>query len=327
MRRLVIPLAAVVVFAVGAKQAGGVATLHVQVSGSGSVTSDPAGISCPSECSEQFDSGGRVVLTAHPGTNESFLGWGGGCSGSSSTCAVVADVEKNVAAKFTPGTLPAITIDDVSANETNFDIVAVLTATLAPASTETVTVHYATADGTADSTDYVADSGTLTFAPGVTSARLPVLIKGDALDEPDETLSVDLSAPEHATITRARGTVTIVDDDPAPVRILDAGVATRWQVHRRYTSVARLVVTRAPVGASIQVRCSGKGCPFRQKRTGRTVTGLFRTAKLRPGAVIEVVIDSPGLIGRVFRYSVRASRAPRTAQLCWPPAAARPTAC
>jgi len=327
VRHLLVPVVAVLLLAVGAKRAGGVATLHVQVSGSGSVISNPAGISCPSECSEQFDSGSRVVLTANPGTNEAFLGWGGACSGSSPTCTVVADVEKNVAAKFTPGTLPAITIDDVSATETNVDIVAVLTSTIAPATTETVTVHYATADGTADSTDYVSDGGTLTFAPGVTSARLPVLIKGDALDEPDETLFVDLSAPEHATITRARGTVTIVDDDPAPVRILDAAVAASWKVHRRYTSVARLVVTSAPVGASIGVRCSGKGCPFKQKRTGRKVTSLFRSARLRPGAVIELAVDSPGLIGRVFRYTVRASRAPRTAQLCRPPAAARPTAC
>jgi hypothetical protein len=242
---------------------------------------------------------------------------------------VVADVEKNVAAKFTPATLPAITIDDVKATETNVDIVALLTATLAPASAETVTVHYATADGTADSTDYVAGSGTLTFAPGVTTARIPVLIKGDALDEPDETLFVDLSAPEHAMIGRARGTVTIVDDpgDLAPQRILDAAVSARWNVHRRYTRLTRFVVTRAPARAAIAVRCSGKGCPFKERRTGLKATGLFRTAKLRPGAVIELVIDSPGLIGRVFRYTIRASKAPRTVQLCWPPDAARPGAC
>jgi hypothetical protein len=78
------------------------------------------------------------------------------------------------------------------------------------------TLHWATADGSADSTDYVQACGTLTFAPGVTSLRLPVGIKGDALDEPDETFFVDLSSPEHATIERGRATVTIVDDDPAP---------------------------------------------------------------------------------------------------------------
>jgi Calx-beta domain/Divergent InlB B-repeat domain len=329
MLRLVVPLLVLLACAVGATRAGGVVTLHAQVSGNGAVASNPPGINCPPECSEQFDSGSRVVLTASAGAGESFLGWGGACSGSAATCTVVADVDKNVAAKFTPGTLPAITIDDVKVTETNVDIVAVLTATLAPASAETVTVHYATADGTADSTDYIADAGTLTFAPGVTTARIPVLIKGDALDEPDETLFVDLSAPEHATIGRARGTVTIVDDpgDLGPQRILDAAVSARWNVHRRHTRVTRLVVTRAPAGAVIAVRCSGRGCPFKERRTGLKATGLFRTAKLRPGAVIELVIDSPGLIGRVFRYTIRASKAPRTVQLCWPPDAARPRAC
>jgi Calx-beta domain/Divergent InlB B-repeat domain len=329
MLRLVVPLLLLLACAVGATRVGGVATLHVQVSGNGAVTSNPPGINCPAECSEQFDSDSRVFFSAHPAAGESFLGWGGACSGTATTCTVVADVEKNVAAKFTPGTLPAITIDDAKVTETNFDIVAVLTATLAPASAETVTVHYATADGTADSTDYVADSGTLTFAPGLTTARIAVMVKGDALDEPDETLFVDLSAPEHAAIGRARGTVTIVDDpgDRAPQRILDAAVSARWKVHRGYTGVTRFVVTRAPAGAAIAVRCSGKGCPFKERRTGLKATGLFRTAKLRPGAVVELVIDSPGLIGRVFRYTIRASKAPRTVQLCWPPESARPTAC
>jgi hypothetical protein len=327
--RLGVAALVVLVLAVGATRAGGVATLHVQVSGNGTVSSNPPGIECPTACSEEFDSGSRVVLTAHPAAGEGFLGWGGACSGSAAACTVVADVEKNVAAKFTPGTVSALWIDDATGHETNFDTGAELTVTLAPASTETVTVEYKTTDGTADSTDYVQESGRLVFAPGATAIQIPIGIKGDALDEPDETFFVDLSSPEHATIARGRGTVTIVDDpeDRGQVRILDAAVRANWSVHRGYTRVTRLQVRRAPRGATIEVLCSGKGCPFKQKRTGRNVTGSFRTAKLRPGAVVELVIDSPGLIGRVFRYTVRASRAPRTAQLCWPPTAARPTAC
>ena len=329
MLRLVVPVLVLLACAVGATRVGGVATLHMQVSGNGAVTSNPPGINCPAECSEQFDSGSRVVFSAHPAAGESFLGWGGACSGSAPTCTVIADVETNVAAKFTPGTLPAITIDDVKVTETNVDIVAVLTATLAPASAETVTVHYATADGTADSTDYVADAGTLTFAPGVTTARIPVLIKGDALDEPDETLFVDLSAPEQATVGRARGTVTIVDDpgDLAPQRILDAAVSARWNVHRRYTRVTRFVVTRAPAGAGIEVLCSGKGCPFKRKQAGLKLTPLFGTAKLRPGATIQLRVDAAGMIGRVFEYRIRAAKTPRVRTLCFPPAASKPAGC
>lgn len=304
-----------VVVAVAATRAGS-ATLHVQVSGSGTVTSSPDGIDCPTACSEPFDSGMRVALTAHPARGESFLGWGGGCSGSSSTCTLAMDVEKTVAAKFTPGTLPALSIDDVTTHETNVDIVAWPTVTLAPASAETVTVRYATADGTADSTDYNESSGTLTFAPGTTQLHLVAIVKGDALDEPDETFFFDLSDPHGATIADARGTVTIVDDDPVPFRLVDAFVDARWSVHRRYTRVVKFVVHRQ-AGATVRVRCRGRGCPV---RVG---------AKLRPGAVVDVRVTMPyqPLIGRAFQYRIRAAKRPQVITLCLPPAGQKPTPC
>jgi Calx-beta domain/Divergent InlB B-repeat domain len=314
--RIVLGVVLLLCFAGAAGGARGVTTLHVFVSGNGTVTSSPPGINCPTECAEQFDSGSRVTLEAQPAPGDAFLGWGGACSSSTTTCTVVMDVPKNVAAKFTPGTLPALSIDDVTTHETNVDTVAVLTVTLAPESPDTVTLHYASADGTADSTDYVGDAGTLRFPPGTTSVRIPVLIKGDALDEPDETLFVDLSSPEHATISRGRGTVTIVDDDPAPFRLLDAFVDVRWSVHRRYTKVTRFVVHR-PAGAAVKVRCRGQGCPV---RVG---------AELSPGAVVDVRVTMPyqPLIGRVFQYRIRASKRPRVTALCLPPGALKPVRC
>jgi Calx-beta domain len=224
------------------------------------------------------------------------------------------------------GTLPALSIDDVTVTETDFDIVAPLTATLAPASNETVTVHYATADGSADSTDYVADSGTLTFAPGNTTARIPVLIKGDALDEPDETVFVDLSNAEHATIADGRGVVTIVDSDPTRLLVVDAAVRVRWNVHRKYTRVTQLVVT-LPAGAAIEARCVGRGCPFSVRRSRPNVTPLFGVARLRPRTTIQLLVDYPGQIGKVFKYTIRAGRNPRVNTLCLPPGATKPTAC
>jgi hypothetical protein len=213
-------------------------------------------------------------------------------------------------------TTPTLTIADVTTHETNVDVVADPTVTLTPASAETVTVHYATVDGTADSTDYVGDSGTLTFAPGVTTARIPIMIKADALDEPDETFFVDLSAPEHATVERGRGTVTIVDDDPAPFRLLDAWVDARWSVHRTYTRVTRFAIHK-PAGANVRVRCRGEGCPV---RVG---------ARLRPGAVVRVRFETPyqPLIGRFYEYRIRASKRPRFTALCLPPGALSPKPC
>jgi hypothetical protein len=199
---------------------------------------------------------------------------------------------------------PAVSIDNVSEAERNFDTVAVLTARLASPSAETVTVHYSTADGTADATDYVPTSGTLTFAPGTTEVRLPVMIKGDALDESDETFFVDVDG--------ARGAVTIIDDirDRVPVQVLEASVAARWSVHRRYTRVSRLVVTRAPETAAIDVVCRGNGCPFRSRTATRNLTRLFTGAKLSPGAAVQVTVDAPGQIGRRFGFKIRAGKEP-----------------
>jgi hypothetical protein len=80
-----------------------------------------------------------------------------------------------------------------------------------------VTVDYSTAPGTATSgVDYVPASGTLTFLPGETTKTITVLVNGDTLDEPDETLFVNLSNASNATISVSQGTGTILDDDPAP---------------------------------------------------------------------------------------------------------------
>lgn len=73
---------------------------------------------------------------------------------------------------------------------------AVLTATLSVASTRTVTVAYATEDGSAKAgSDYIAQSGTLTFAPGQTSQQITVKVNGNTRYEPDEFLTVKLSNP------------------------------------------------------------------------------------------------------------------------------------
>lgn len=193
----------------------------------------------------------------------------------------------------------AVSVDNVTVRETNFGTVAVVTASLAAPSSEPVTVPYATSDGTADSTDYVPASGTVTFAPGQTEVRVPVMIKGDALDEPDETFFVDVDG--------ARGSVTILDDlgDRLPVRVVEAGVAARWRVHRTYTQVSTLRV-RAPSSASIDVVCGGRGCPFRVATSTRRLIG----AKLRVGARVQITVDVPGQLGKRFRYQVRAAKAP-----------------
>jgi hypothetical protein len=85
---------------------------------------------------------------------------------------------------------------------------------LLTAATETVTVDYATADGSATAgADYVATSGSLTFAAGETVKFVTVDLVGDSTNEGDETLSLALSNATGALIARASATGTIADDD------------------------------------------------------------------------------------------------------------------
>ncbi len=82
-------------------------TLTVKKSGTGTgtVTSSPAGISCGSTCAANFASGTSVTLTAAAGSGSTFAGWSAGsCSGTATTCTVVMSAAAGVTATFS---LPA----------------------------------------------------------------------------------------------------------------------------------------------------------------------------------------------------------------------------
>jgi len=68
-------------------------------SGSGTVTSNPTGINCGSDCSEIYTYNTSVILTAIPSSDSTFTGWGGTCSGSD-TCTVTMDSNKAVIANI-----------------------------------------------------------------------------------------------------------------------------------------------------------------------------------------------------------------------------------
>jgi hypothetical protein len=87
--------------------------------------------------------------------------------------------------------------------------------TLSGATAQTVTVHYATTDGSARvaDNDYVAQSGVLTFTPGVTSLSVSIVVNGDMRTEADETFNVVLSDPRNATLTGSSAVGTIKNDD------------------------------------------------------------------------------------------------------------------
>ena len=82
---------------------------------------------------------------------------------------------------------PTLAINDLTITEGNAGTsVATFNVLLSPASSQTVTVNYATANNTATAgSDYVAASGTLTFAPGQQSQPVSITINGDTNVEPE----------------------------------------------------------------------------------------------------------------------------------------------
>ncbi|HEX5801306.1 MAG TPA: Calx-beta domain-containing protein [Gaiellaceae bacterium] len=90
--------------------------------------------------------------------------------------------------------------------------------TLAPASARTVSVGWATGDGTAAAgSDYTAASGSLTFAPGgPTTQSVTVQVLGDTLNEENETVRLTLAGAAGAAVADAEGLGTIVDKNAPP---------------------------------------------------------------------------------------------------------------
>lgn len=114
--------------------------------------------------------------------------------------------------------LPTLSISDVSITEGNSGFsTMVFTVNLSTASQQSITVNYATADGTAIAPqDYTATTGTLTFAPNQTSQTIAVQIAGDTIVEPDEIVVVNLTNPTNATIADSQGIGTILNDEALP---------------------------------------------------------------------------------------------------------------
>ncbi len=136
-------------------------------------------------------------------------------------------ISKGVVSIINNDPLPALSVADESMTEGNTGTQAVtVSVTLSKASGRTVTARWATADDTAlAASDYLAGGGDLTFAPGETVKNIIITVRGDTLNELDETFAVDLSAPGGATLARGRGFVKIVNDDAPPeLRMGDVGI-------------------------------------------------------------------------------------------------------
>ena len=130
----------------------------------------------------------------------------------------------------------ALSIEDVEGLESSDALEFPVTLTGDREAMTTVTVDYATSDGTGTAgSDYTETAGTLTFATDVTRQTIRVPLLDDETDEPDETFVVTLSNSSGAMLDDSEATGTIRDNDEiatlstlttTPTRVLEDGGAT-----------------------------------------------------------------------------------------------------
>jgi hypothetical protein len=88
---------------VGAQMAAAnvnVPAVTVAKAGNGSVSSTDRNISCGSKCASFYDAGATVTLVASASSGSAFVGWGGACTGSQTTCTVTVNDSQTVTATF-----------------------------------------------------------------------------------------------------------------------------------------------------------------------------------------------------------------------------------
>ncbi|MEM8859319.1 MAG: Calx-beta domain-containing protein [Chloroflexota bacterium] len=120
---------------------------------------------------------------------------------------------------------PLVSIEDISVQEQDGLTDVVLNVTLSQAAGVSISVNYATQDGTATAADgdYLPASGTVVIPAGSTSAAIQISVLGDDIGEADETFSVILSAPSDGSLDPVAGASTgvavLTNDDFFVVRL------------------------------------------------------------------------------------------------------------
>ena len=142
---------------------------------------------------------------------------------------------------------PTLSIGDASVVEGNSGTTnATFTVSLSKASSETVTVNWATANDTAGAgSDYTGGSGTLSFSSGQMSKTITVQVSGDTAAEGAETFKVNLSGASNATVSDAQAIGTISNDDQITLRIVGSASNDRIEIG---VSGGMLTVIGAAIG-------------------------------------------------------------------------------
>ena len=155
---------------------------------------------------------------------------------------------------------------------------------------------------------------------------------------PTAAVSFD-AAGNHAVALRVtdRDGAASVAGVPIPVRERPPDAISPFPVVRvvgsfgaRGIRIEQLLV-RAPDGARVEIRCRGRGCPFkrliRRPRPQTVRVRRFARKILRPGSVVQVSVTRAGEIGKYTRLRVRKGKPPVRVDRCLMPGSRRPVRC
>ncbi len=252
--------------------------------GGGTITSSPAGINCGTDCTELYDHGTAVTLTATPDGASLFTGWSGACTGTG-TCVVTMDMARNVTATFARQT--------VGLNVAHFGSGGG-TVTSAPAGINCGT--------DCSETFAVGTMVTLTATPDATS-NFAAWSGGGCTGT--GTCVVTISGTETVTATFQRNqwplTVMKTGAGSGTVTSTPAGINCGVDCSSAYDHGTSVVLTATPAPGSRFVQwtdaCSGSGTCALVMDAGRMVTAEFQPVHVltvtRSGSGTGTVSSSP----------------------------------
>ena len=209
---------------------------------------------------------------------------------------------------------PRVSVDDLEVTEGG---AATFALSLSYPSPETVSIPFATQAGTAGTgADYVARSGTVTFAPGQTIRSIAVATVEDARDEPRETFSLRLGSPTNGRIGDGDATAAILDDDAPPrVTVGDVRLAEGHTGTRIARIPVRLAVTSGFTISVTYATANGTAIAGRDY-VARQGTIVFPTGTRTRTITVAVQGDRRIELNETFRVrllaAVKASFADRT---------------
>lgn len=252
-------------------------TLNKGGAGSGSVTSDPQGLSCGATCTQSFTSGTLVTLTATPDPGSSFTGWSG-CAGpvGSPTCSVTMDQARTVTANF--AVAPPLTVGSFSIQTNGLPNGA--TASIPVTGPNNYSRTFSILAGTgqsvssADAGQYFTTPPSVSFGGGTyiaSPATQSFVVPGGG----NPTFTVEYRLGRILTLTKSGAGSGSVSSNPAGINCGSTCAFT-------FADGASVTLTPTPAAGSVFAgwggACSGTGACTVTMSAAQTVTATFNAA-------------------------------------------------